>query len=274
MKSKIHSSKKSSKSASEDVSSISVSSDSSSDEDLYEAEEIIGKKTRKGRVFYKVKWKDYPTTDSTWEPMSSFNETSQRLIEKYEKKLKKSEKQSIPSKVSEERKKRFSHRQKVLTKNKSRKTVTEIKLDSDSECEENQAYNKASSGADDSSINSDELSPGSAESDKHSTYIRSPKEIICLDDQENKKKSVNRKRPFKHSSKIGDITQDKVKRIISATIVNPKTVELRCLVEFEKRKDGFIPDPKYYSSEKVRVHAPHSLIDFYQSRISINKKSP
>ena len=48
------------------------------------AEFIIKKRQRKGEIQYLVKWKDYPSSDNTWEPEK--NILDKRLIQAYENK--------------------------------------------------------------------------------------------------------------------------------------------------------------------------------------------
>lgn len=45
---------------------------SQEEEAYFEIERILDKKYINGKVFYKVKWKNYSISDSTWEPLSNF----------------------------------------------------------------------------------------------------------------------------------------------------------------------------------------------------------
>ncbi|XP_055335230.1 M-phase phosphoprotein 8-like isoform X2 [Paramacrobiotus metropolitanus] len=49
-------------------SDTAASSSTTADEPIYEVEQINGKKTVKGKVFYLVKWLNWPKSQSTWEP--------------------------------------------------------------------------------------------------------------------------------------------------------------------------------------------------------------
>ena len=262
--------------SSEKDSYSSSSSDTNSSNDLYEAEEILAKKFKHGKVLYKVKWKDYPINQSTWEPLSNFNNSSLKLIQKFERSQKdKSKNVSSKGKKNsnglEEDDKRFSKRLKVQSK-KFIRPVEEILIeDSDSDSSSDEKTKKASKKKhcrldEDSSIDSDELSPASSDSTE-----KKRNNAVIENGKNTKITHRSKKSAFK--SRSGDIKHDKVKRIISGKITDSKNFQLNCLIEFEKRPDGFLPEPKHFSSELVRVHAPQSLIDFYQSRISINKKS-
>ena len=68
-------------------SASSTTSYSIQDDDVeYEVEEITGKKISKKGVFYKVKWKGYSASESTWEPKSNLTNAAE-LIEEFEKKF-------------------------------------------------------------------------------------------------------------------------------------------------------------------------------------------
>merc|ERR1712064_82155 len=55
-----------------------------SEEEEYEVEKVIKKRTRKGKNEYFVKWKNYDET--TWEPLENL-ENAKNLIENFEKDL-------------------------------------------------------------------------------------------------------------------------------------------------------------------------------------------
>lgn len=61
-------------------------SSSLSTKDLFEVEKIIGKRKINSIIQYKTKWKDYPLSQSTWEPREHF-ESCDDIIDKYEKRL-------------------------------------------------------------------------------------------------------------------------------------------------------------------------------------------
>lgn len=63
--------------------------DDDEDED-YEVEQIVNDKTERGKKFYLVKWKGYPSNDNTWEPATSLS--CPDLVAKYNTKSKASPK--------------------------------------------------------------------------------------------------------------------------------------------------------------------------------------
>jgi hypothetical protein len=45
------------------------------DDETYEVEELLEKKLdEQGKEIYKVKWKGYPESDATWEPIENIND--------------------------------------------------------------------------------------------------------------------------------------------------------------------------------------------------------
>lgn len=53
----------------------------------YVVNKIIGKKKRKGRIYYKVLWKGYSKKEATWEPRSQLIKEIPELIEEYERSI-------------------------------------------------------------------------------------------------------------------------------------------------------------------------------------------
>ena len=60
--------------------------------DIYEVEKIIGKRTVKGKIEYKVKWLGYKMAECTWEPEENLVNVRD-LIDKFENKKEKNENQ-------------------------------------------------------------------------------------------------------------------------------------------------------------------------------------
>jgi len=77
---------------------------SSDGEEEYEVEKIVDKRMSKGKPEYYVKWKNWPDSDNTWEPIANL-ESSKDLIDEYEEKLKNKEKKTGEKRKSEADKK-------------------------------------------------------------------------------------------------------------------------------------------------------------------------
>ena len=54
-------------------------------EEEWEVKEIIGRKSTKGIIYYKIWWKFYNKSESTWEKQSSLIKSIPELIEQYDK---------------------------------------------------------------------------------------------------------------------------------------------------------------------------------------------
>lgn len=54
------------------------------DEQLYVPEKIIGEKKVKGRKLYKIKWKGYPESESTWEPLKNIIRGKEGFLAQWE----------------------------------------------------------------------------------------------------------------------------------------------------------------------------------------------
>ena len=59
------------------------------EEDRFEVESILDKKTEKRTIYYLIKWKGYSKKEATWEKRSSLIEDIPQLINRFEKKLEK-----------------------------------------------------------------------------------------------------------------------------------------------------------------------------------------
>uniref|UniRef100_A0A0N5BBS6 Chromo domain-containing protein n=1 Tax=Strongyloides papillosus TaxID=174720 RepID=A0A0N5BBS6_STREA len=61
-----------------------VSSEDDSTDDEYVVEDILGRKVKRGKTYYKIKWEGYPISKCTWEPR---HHLSKSLIKRYEKSI-------------------------------------------------------------------------------------------------------------------------------------------------------------------------------------------
>ena len=48
---------------------------------MYQVEEILEKRIHKGKIQYRVKWVDYPISESTWEPVSNLTHVKSMITE-------------------------------------------------------------------------------------------------------------------------------------------------------------------------------------------------
>eukprot|EP01102_Stenamoeba_stenopodia_P017528 TRINITY_DN629_c0_g1_i8.p1 TRINITY_DN629_c0_g1~~TRINITY_DN629_c0_g1_i8.p1 ORF type:complete len:261 (+),score=75.10 TRINITY_DN629_c0_g1_i8:175-957(+) len=64
----------------------SLSDDDSEEENVYTVERIAGKKVKRGKVYYYIKWEGYPESQNTWELVDDV--FCKELIDEFESKLK------------------------------------------------------------------------------------------------------------------------------------------------------------------------------------------
>ena len=54
--------------------------DTSSEPKEFEVEKIIDRRSKKGKLFYRVKWKDYPLSEATWEPKENLKNAKAAIL--------------------------------------------------------------------------------------------------------------------------------------------------------------------------------------------------
>lgn len=95
--------------------------DSSPEEEEYEVEEVVDKRTKRGKPEYLIKWKGWSHDDNTWEPESNLD--CKKMIEDFEKKQ--NENQSKKSVTTEKavKKKSIEDESANTTENEKRKST-------------------------------------------------------------------------------------------------------------------------------------------------------
>lgn len=116
--------------------------DEEESEEEYEVEKILAHTKQQGKIFYLVKWKNYPDSENTWEPEACFN--SRDLIKEYWKKVREEDEQKT------KRKRRSSEtNQDNKSSNETEKTVKSKKDSSeDNNDDANETKTKDSSKKD------------------------------------------------------------------------------------------------------------------------------
>ena len=235
-----------------------------SDDYFFDVEKILDKRTKNGRIEYKIKWDNYPMCQCTWEPMKNLtnvqymvdefnnkleeklkNSKSQsRLLGKKRKKSDKNEKTEKNEKNDKEKEdfKKNSKKIEQNTKNNKDKNKNEPKFSSkkikDEKKEEEEKNNSVSSST--SSLKSSSSSSSS----------------ICYS---GKKKENKKSESEKKEDNI--IIDHSYKKVYTVQIKEGKLVAVVGIKDsHEKYKDNIATD-------ELRKKNPWILLDFYESKI-------
>ena len=202
--------------------------------DYYMVDKIIGKK-KIGNIYkYRVKWKNYPIENSTWEPIDNLKFIKNK-IDQFENGYK------IRRKIL-----KLARKNKNIPKENEKKDASEdskIKIDS----------NKKKIKKKRVSIKDLNESPNST---KNNLIINSAQPVVI-------------ELPFNEGLKPiyeGILDKDTPSKILYAKYV-PGEEEIYCLIEWNKNNNGQTPDPSYYSVSEIRRKYYDLLIDYYQSKI-------
>ncbi len=106
-------------------------------EEEYEIEKILEKRIVKNKIEYLIKWKDYPESDNTWEPIENMD-NAKRMISEFEKKLKEKKTKNIINYFNEAK---LNNNMKKNYKIKSSKPIRTYKTFENINTEEKQIQN-------------------------------------------------------------------------------------------------------------------------------------
>ncbi|WKY02235.1 hypothetical protein Q1695_015896 [Nippostrongylus brasiliensis] len=219
----------------------STSSEESGSEvgEEYVVEKILGKRTRKGRVEYLIKWRGYDDPDdNTWEPAGQCD--CAELIKEFEKQYRKGSKEKD---VVENGKKR-KRQAESLSPQRSPKSKVGREGTSDSD-----ASPKSQASRSESPIR------------KTSPRAQEIEEDIFDDGTSSEAPNP----PKKTKKRKGKFTGRKVCRILG---LNTKADELRMLVVYSDREKIKKKDAELVPSRILRHYAPQLVIDYYESLIT------
>ena len=221
---------KSSQSDHDSKSSAFQGSEQEEEEDLYEVEEIVGKKLCKGKLKYHVKWVGYPSSQNTWEPLENLTNVKY-LIDKYEE-------SKNTKKIG-----RKSKKVPVIEKTESIEDVVEKYKDFglDAIISENKIPSTNPNRS------RDVTNYSSSNDSLNLNFI--PEEIS---------------ERIKKNELIGDISRDKPSLIKYAKISSSK---MQFLVKWEKRENGLEPFESFVAHDVIKELYPYVLIDFYETRL-------
>ena len=205
----------------------------------YTVDKILDKKIVKEKVIYKIKWKNYPLSQCTWEPIENFIDKS--VVNDFEKQLK--------TKPEKRRPGRPPKKKPPIVKEEN-----EEEESSDNKEESSDSTNKEKSSE---SSSSEKKSSEESNSEKKSSESASSSIKNIL---EMKKK------------KIGNIKNDIPEKIISSKQNVDVPSDLCCFVEWKVRKDGTKPDNSYVKNSEIKEKFPYVLLDYYEEQIMLSSK--
>ncbi|WKY02236.1 hypothetical protein Q1695_015896 [Nippostrongylus brasiliensis] len=225
----------------------STSSEESGSEvgEEYVVEKILGKRTRKGRVEYLIKWRGYDDPDdNTWEPAGQCD--CAELIKEFEKQYRKGSKEKD---VVENGKKR-KRQAESLSPQRSPKSKVGREGTSDSDASPKSQASRSESPIRKTSPRAQEIEEDIFDDGTSSEAPNPPKKT--------KKRKAD-------DDKYGVCSGRKVCRILG---LNTKADELRMLVVYSDREKIKKKDAELVPSRILRHYAPQLVIDYYESLIT------
>ena len=249
----------------------------------YTVDKILDKKIVKGKVIYKVKWKNYSLSQCTWEPIENFIDKS--VVNDFEKQLKtkpekrrpgrppkkkppivKEENEEEESSDNKEESSDSTNKEKSSESSSSDKTKSSESQSSSSEKKSSEESNSENKSSEESSNDKEKSSEESNSEKKSSEESNSEKKS-----SESASSSIKNILEMK-KKKIGNIKNDIPEKIISSKQNVDVPSDLCCFVEWKVRKDGTKPDNSYVKNSEIKEKFPYVLLDYYEEQIMLSSK--
>lgn len=219
----------------------------------YTVDKILDKKKSKGKILYKVKWKNYPLSQCTWEPIENFIDKS--VINDFENELKGKTEKRKPGRPPKKK------------ENKSEEEESEDNSDNKEESSDSKEKTSESQSSNEKK-SSEENSNSSSEKKSSEENSSSSNEKKSSESESNSIKNILERR----KKKIGNIKNDIPERIISSKQNVEVPSDLCCFVEWKVRKDGTKPDNSYVKNSEIKEKYPYVLLDYYEEQIMLSSK--
>ena len=227
----------------EQSSTSSMNNQEESDE-FYEVEEIVGKKTIRGKNHYQVKWVGYPSDQNTWEPLENLINV-QNLIEEFER-------------VSESlKRKKTSKKQPDSKEDQIEKVIEKYKDYGLADLMKNNIAPSKNKSRD---------WTRSTDENEEKSYVKSLNTSSANERFRIESESEGIVDKLKKLELMGNICNDKPLLIKKGKIVNK---ELKFLVKWEKRHSGLEPFDSWVKNEAIKKLYPNVLIEFYESKLKL-----
>ena len=200
----------------------------SDDGSIYYVEKILNKKIKNDKLYYLVKWMDWPTSESTWEPIENL-ENVLYMIKEFDDNINKTKKE-----LMKKNKPHFINRTNAEKK--------ELVLKSGEACSSSKKCNSNVNYMMFDLQNNKKINNNISEAGKkiNVDFNAFDNEIEAALDKDIPDKVIGNK-----------LEQD----------------EFYLLISWKERPDGTTPKPEYVSNLYLKKHHPTTLIDFYVSKI-------
>ena len=293
----------------DDINKNDLSNEESEEEDFYNVERILDKKTlHNGSFRYLIKWEGYPDSQNTWEPLDNLSSVKE-MVDEFEDLLREKgkEKYSLEALLSTG-KNDSGNKQNVLNTGIYKPKKANILLNDDEETysdlsktqkrkkilEENEEINLLGKiqkeYQKDQDLQEDKKERDGEDDGKGQLNIETQINQSNIERQMNEDKTIDKN--IKYDKKIENFTnkkeikgrpkkkilpleghfkyRDKPKEILS--VRNEKDTSLRFRISWYSRPDGIIPLDSSFSNDQLREYDPLFLLDFYESKIVLCSK--
>ncbi len=206
------------------------------EEGEYEVEQILDKEVKRGKPVYLVKWKGYPESDATWEPVNNLGNVK-NLIQQYEASHQDSQKGSDKSSKAEK-----------SSEAKTKKSKSSV-LDSSKKIQKQPKGSKSATGS----------------KKKDSTKKSDAKESKASKDKDDSDSKISKVGEFStdEPSKISDhASLDKAKKVIRDVQEKTQINQLFFKIEWQDRATGVKPTSTYYNFSTLKKKCPNLLLDY------------
>ena len=262
-------------------------------EEYYEIEKILDKKIENDQVKYKVKWKGYPISEATWEPLRNFlgnmaeidnferNRKSEREkeIENFKKERNNEERLRnintyVPSKIMVDSP--MSLKSKPIKTEKDKKVpIKNEKIDRYLSPRRNYPSPKKIREVNikrEKSPSPYYLNQREEEYDEENNYENSYEEDSHHHHHSRNYQKQNYKEVVEQKMKQGFLGRDKPDQIISAKRHIDLPRELLCEISWKKRKNNTTPLNSFYLNSEIKKYHPMLLVNYYEEHLIFPKR--
>jgi len=227
---------------------------------LYTVEKILDKVVVAGKIYYWIKWKGYPISQATWEPIENLH-TIIDLLVNFEVHGQNADQSNA--------KKRHTDRSLSDEEKEPEKRIKGEKTSQETHSNNKDKFEKEEFAEEELNIvemKKDELKQvirGEPDQDK----AKRPAVFSWKEEKLNPARGEDRHDVI--TQRIGSLTdKDKPKMVLKAEILSGS--KCRFLVSWELDSNGVIPEPSYVTNQELKNSNPVFLIEYYEKLIKHN----